>query len=93
MRGAWRKFERSDWGGGAVGLDGEMLDQLHLVLARPKEQVQNGEERLVVHNRVAKSVAESLRGLHLTHVFVSVPKEGEAGAYEADEQHCMEARP
>jgi len=42
----------------------------------PKEQVKNGEERLVVINRVAKSVVESLRGLHPTHVFVRVPKEG-----------------
>ncbi len=42
----------------------------------PKEHVKNGEERLVVLNRVAKSVVESLRGLHLTHVFVRVPKEG-----------------
>jgi integrase len=42
----------------------------------PKEQVKNGEERLVVLNRVAKSVVESLRGLHPTHVFVRMPKEG-----------------
>jgi integrase len=42
----------------------------------PKEQVKNGEERLVVLNRVAKSAVESLRGLHPTHVFVRVPKEG-----------------
>jgi integrase len=42
----------------------------------PKEQVKNGEERLVVLNRVAKSVVESVRGLHPTHVFVRVPKEG-----------------
>jgi integrase len=42
----------------------------------PKEQVKNGEERLVVLNRVAKSVVDSQRGLHPTHVFVRVPKEG-----------------
>ena len=42
----------------------------------PKEQVKNGEERLVVLNRVAKSVVESLRGLHPTHVFVRAPKKG-----------------
>jgi hypothetical protein len=30
---------------------------------------QNGEERLVVLNRVAKSVVESMRGVHPTHVF------------------------
>jgi hypothetical protein len=44
----------------------------------PKVQVKNGEERFVVLNRVAKSVAESLRGLHPTHVFVRVRKEGSA---------------
>jgi integrase len=38
----------------------------------PKEQVKNGEERLVVLNRVAKSVVESLRGLRPTHVFARV---------------------
>ena len=36
----------------------------------PGEQVKNGEERLVVLNRVAKSVVESLRGLHPEYVFV-----------------------
>jgi integrase len=36
----------------------------------PGERVKNGEERLVVLNRVAKSVVESMRGLHPTHVFV-----------------------
>src|SRR5215831_7003722 len=36
----------------------------------PAEHVKNGEERLVVLNRVAKSVVESVRGLHSTHVFV-----------------------
>jgi integrase len=40
----------------------------------PKEHVKNGEERLVVLNRVAKSVVESLRGSHPTHVFVHTPK-------------------
>jgi len=36
----------------------------------PGERVKNGEERLVVLNRVAGSVVDSLRGLHRTHVFV-----------------------
>ena len=36
----------------------------------PGERVKNGQERLVVLNRVAKSVVESLRGRHATHVFV-----------------------
>jgi integrase len=36
----------------------------------PSQHVKNGEERLVVLNRVAKSVVESQRGLHPVHVFV-----------------------
>jgi integrase len=46
------------------------------VFVIPKDHVKNGEERLVVLNRVARSVVESLRGLHPTHVFVRVPKNG-----------------
>jgi integrase len=42
----------------------------------PKDHVKNGEERLVVLNRVARSVVESLRGLHPTHVFVLVLTKG-----------------
>jgi integrase len=38
------------------------------------EQVKNGEERLVVLNRVAKSVVESLRGMHPVFVFVRAHK-------------------
>lgn len=38
----------------------------------PGTKVKNGEERLVVLNRVAKSVVESLRGKHSTHVFVRI---------------------
>lgn len=44
----------------------------------PGERVKNGDERLVVLNRVAKSVVESQRGKHPTHVFVHAPKDGEA---------------
>jgi integrase len=45
----------------------------------PEDSVKNGEERLVVLNRVAKSVVESQRGLHPTHVFARVPPpKGEA---------------
>src|SRR5262249_39812799 len=36
----------------------------------PGERIKNGEERLVVLNRVAKSIVESVRGLHTTYVFV-----------------------
>jgi integrase len=35
----------------------------------PEERVKNGEERLIVLNRVARSVIESARGEHDTHVF------------------------
>jgi integrase len=38
----------------------------------PGGSVKNGEERLVVLNRVAKSVVESQRGLHPVNVFVHV---------------------
>jgi integrase len=40
----------------------------------PGEQVKNGEERLVVLNRVAKSVIDNLRGLHPVYVFVRAHK-------------------
>ena len=36
----------------------------------PGERVKNGEERLVVLNRVARSVIESVRGMHAEFVFV-----------------------
>jgi integrase len=36
----------------------------------PSEYVKNGEERLVVLNRVARSVIESCRGMHKDFVFV-----------------------
>jgi hypothetical protein len=35
----------------------------------PGERVKNGEERLVVLNRVAKSVIEAMRGVHPVYVF------------------------
>ena len=35
----------------------------------PGSSVKNGEERLVVLNRIAKSVIETRRGKHATHVF------------------------
>ena len=40
----------------------------------PGEHIKNGEERLVVLNRVAKSVVEGVRGLHLVNVFVRAHK-------------------
>src|SRR6266446_1059386 len=42
----------------------------------PGEKVKNGEERVVVLNRVAKSVVESQRGFHADYVFARVKKEG-----------------
>ena len=35
----------------------------------PGSRVKNGDERLVVLNRIAKSVAETCRVKHPTHVF------------------------
>jgi hypothetical protein len=43
-----------------------------------KDYVKNGEERLVVLNRVARSVVDGMRGLHPTHVFVRAPAKGGA---------------
>ncbi len=40
----------------------------------PGERIKNGEERLVVLNRVAKSVVESVRGRHPVFVFVRAHK-------------------
>jgi len=40
----------------------------------PGERVKNGEERLVVLNGIAKSVMESVRGLHAVNVFVRAHK-------------------
>jgi hypothetical protein len=42
----------------------------------PSDYVKNGEERLVVLNRVARSVVKSMRGVHPTHVFAIVPPKG-----------------
>ena len=42
----------------------------------PGDLVKNGEERLVVLNRVAKSVIDSQRGVHPTHVFTRTIKDG-----------------
>jgi hypothetical protein len=39
--------------------------------------VKNGDERLVVLNRVAKSVVKSMPSVHPTHVFAIVPPKGE----------------
>jgi integrase len=44
------------------------------VFAIPAEHFKNGEERLVVLDRVAASVVESVRGLHPAYVFVHAHK-------------------
>jgi integrase len=42
------------------------------------KRIKNDDERLVVLNRVARSVVESLRSRHLTHVFVRSFNKGES---------------
>jgi integrase len=49
----------------------ELVTSVFLI---PGEQVKNGEERLVVLNRVAKSVIDDLRGMHPVYVFVRANK-------------------
>ncbi len=44
----------------------------------PGSRVKNGEERLVVLNRIARSVIEAVRGMHEEFVFVREGKEGSA---------------
>jgi integrase len=46
------------------------------VFVIPSARVKNGEERLVVLNRVAASIVKAQRGVHRTHVFVRTFKEG-----------------
>jgi hypothetical protein len=46
------------------------------VFVIPGECLKNGKERLVVLNRVAKSVIESMRGRHPIHVFVHARGKG-----------------
>jgi integrase len=46
------------------------------VFILPGDKVKNGEERLVVLNRFAKSVIESVRGMHPVYVFVRKTKNG-----------------
>jgi len=58
----------------------------------PGEHVKNAEERLIVLNRVAKSVIESQRGLHAVYVFTHSRKEGSATTRARDEQHGLERR-
>jgi hypothetical protein len=64
-------FHRAHTGWGAP----ELNTSVFIILG---EHIKNGEERLVVPSRVAKSVVESVRGLHPNYVFVLAHnKEGE----------------
>jgi hypothetical protein len=57
----------------------------------PGERVKNGEERLVVLNRVARSVIEGVRGYASGICFrVQVEEGRSATASDEDEQHCVE---
>jgi integrase len=40
------------------------------VFTIPGQQIKNGDDRLIVLNRIAISVVDEKRGKHLTHVFV-----------------------
>lgn len=69
----------------------------------PGEHVKNGEERLVVLNRVAMSVIEALRGVDPAYVFVRKRKDGKTvpiaginntawkGARERAPENCAES--
>ena len=46
------------------------------VFVIPGEKVKNSEERLVVLNRIARSVIEEARGMHPVYVFVRQSKDG-----------------
>ncbi len=56
----------------------------------PGSKVKNGEERLVVLNRVARSVIESVRGMHPSPR-VRVQEEGRIPTRDQDEQLSLEA--
>lgn len=45
------------------------IDEIHSVFIIPAENVKNGEDRLVVLNRVARAVVERQRGKHPEYVF------------------------
>lgn len=54
----------------------------------PGDKVKNTEERLVVLNRIARSVIESVRGMHPEYVFVHVPKPPKAAGNEPQVAHA-----
>lgn len=51
----------------------------------PGDRVKNAQDRLVVLNRIARSVVEAQRGQHPEHVFTFVPKRGKAKPGEHQE--------
>ena len=51
----------------------------------PGERVKNAQDRLVVLNRIARSVVEAQRGQHPEYVFTFVPKRGKAKPGERQE--------
>src|SRR5580704_10648619 len=56
------------------------------------EKVKNTEERLVVLNRIARSVIEEARGMHPVYVFVRQSEDGLTVTCQEDEQHRIEKR-
>src|ERR1700683_1407279 len=54
--------------GGKTGLEAPDLNAW--IFAFPGERFKNGEERLVVLNKIAESIVESVRGLHPVYIFV-----------------------
>ena len=46
------------------------------VFVIPGDRVKNAEDRLVVLNRIARSVMEEARGMHPEYVFVRQEKDG-----------------
>src|SRR6266446_1445955 len=55
------------------------------VFTIPGDRVKNAQDRLVVLNRIARSVVEAQRGQHPDHVFTIVPKRGKAEPGENQE--------
>jgi integrase len=51
----------------------------------PGDRVKNAQDRLVVLNRIARSVVEAQRGQHPEYVFTFVPKRGKAEPSEHQE--------
>ncbi len=57
----------------------------------PGEKVKNGQDRLVVLNRIARSVVDSQRRRHAEYVFAYAPKQPRATAGQS--AHALELRP